>query len=124
MVKLSGRDALRCPSRARRQSAVWDGDEIQRVPAVVADLDQRELIVGLHDRPDRSGWPAPRVDKRLHHIQNLVPRICHRPMILAARYGMSIHVDVRRGGRSRSTIQVVTTGCVAPSSPSIMTTTS
>jgi len=76
MVKLSGRDALRRPSGARREHVVRDQDEVERVFAVVADLYHGELVVGLHDRPDRSGRPAPRADHQLHHIQNLVPRIC------------------------------------------------
>ena len=54
-----------------------DGDEIEHVPAIVADFDQRELIVGLYDRANRSGRPAPGVDQQLHHIKNRVSCVCH-----------------------------------------------
>jgi hypothetical protein len=52
IVKLSGRDAVRRPSGARHEHVVRDADEVERVFAVVADLYQGELVVGLHDRPD------------------------------------------------------------------------
>jgi hypothetical protein len=75
--RLSGRDAVCCLARPRHQSVMWDGDEIERVAAIVVDLDQRQLIVGLYDGADGSGRPASGGDQQLDHIENCVPCVRH-----------------------------------------------
>lgn len=100
------------------------GDEVERVSAVVVDLDERLLGVGLHDRADGAGGPSAGVGQELDDIEDRVLWISHGLLILAAIHGMSTQVEVRRGGPSPSVIQVVTTGLVAPLGPSTITTTS
>lgn len=99
-------------------------DEVEGMATVIADLDKRLLGVRLHDRADRSGGPAAGIDGELDDVENWISCGRHSVWILAGRHGMSTHVEVRRGGESPSTIQVVTTGSVAPLRPSIDTTTS
>ena len=73
----------------RRRSARWrgrgrgsegvvrDGYEVERVPAIVADLDERLLVVGLDDGPDRSGGPAAGVGEQLDDVEHGVSGTCH-----------------------------------------------
>jgi hypothetical protein len=90
------------------------------VAAVVADLDERMVGVGLHDGPDRSGRPSAGVDFELDDVQDLVVDSGHVG-IVAVGHGMATYVEVGRGAASVATIQVVTTGAVRPLSPSIIT---
>jgi hypothetical protein len=46
----------------RHEAWVRDRDQIQGMAALVADLYQRKLTVGLDDRPDGPRPPATRVD--------------------------------------------------------------
>jgi hypothetical protein len=105
------------------ECVVRERDEIEPVAAVVADLDERLVGVGLHDGSDRSGGPAAGVDFELDDVEDLVLHSGHVG-IVAVGHGMSTHVEVRRGAASVATIQVVTTGAVRPLSPSIITITS
>lgn len=102
---------------------VRERDEIEPMSAIVADLDERLVGVGLHDGSDRSGRPSAAVDFELDDIEDLVVDSGHVG-IVAVGHGMSTHVEVRRGAASVATIQVVMTGAVRPLSPSIITITS
>src|SRR5450755_2704118 len=44
------------------------GDEVEPVPTVVANLDERLVAVGFDNGSDRSGGPAARIDSELNHI--------------------------------------------------------
>jgi hypothetical protein len=41
-----------------RERVVWKGDEVESVAAVVADLDECSVGVGLHHGSDRPGRPS------------------------------------------------------------------
>jgi hypothetical protein len=43
------------------QRIVRQADEVERVAALVGDLHERTLLVGLDDSADRPGGPAPRL---------------------------------------------------------------
>jgi hypothetical protein len=51
--------------------------EVEAVPALVADLDQRALAIRLDDGPDRSCRPAARVGEELYDIEHSVRRSWH-----------------------------------------------
>jgi hypothetical protein len=54
------------------ECVVRERDEIEPVAAVVADLDERLVGVGLHDGSDRSGRPSAGVDFELDDVEDLV----------------------------------------------------
>lgn len=106
-----------------RECVVRERHEIESVTAVIADLDERLVGVGLHHGSDRPGRPPARIDFELDNVEDLVWDRGHIG-IVAVGHGMSTQVDVRRGAAAAATIQVVTTGAVRPLSPSIITITS
>ena len=81
------------------ECVVRERDEIEPMSAIVADLDERLLGVGLHDGSDRSGRPSAGVDFELDDVEDLVLHGGHVG-IVAVGHGMSTHVEVRRGAAS------------------------
>ena len=106
-----------------RESVVRQGDELVRLPTVVADLDQR-IGVGLDDRADGAAGQRPELGN-----SSTTSRTACRVGGISVRLsqgfmGMSTHVVMSRGGASPAMSHAVTTGKVAPSRPLIDTTTS
>lgn len=53
-------------------------DEVERVSAIVGDLDQRLVIVGLDDRSDGASRPAAWIDEQLDHCEDFMLTLWHR----------------------------------------------
>ena len=118
----SGRELLAGPL-VGRERVVRQGDKVESVAAVVADLNERLVGIGFNHGSDRPSRPSARIDLELDNLQHLVWNGGHVG-IVAVSHGMSTQVEVRRGAAADATIQVVTTGTVRPLSPSIITITS
>lgn len=103
---------------------MWQADEVCGVAAVVGDLHECALVVGLDDGALCPGGPAPGRGQELDYVEDGVSAGGHIPESVASGHGMSTQVETSRGGCSPSMIQIVATGTVAPLRPSISTTAS
>ena len=98
--------------------------EVRGPTAVVGDLHQGTLIVGLDDGAPGPGGPAPGGGEELDDVEDGVSAVAHTPESVAPGHGMSTQVETSRGGCSPWIIQIVATGTVAPLRPSTSTTAS
>jgi hypothetical protein len=55
------------PPRLERD--VWQREHVERVTAVIGDLDDGALVERLNDGADGPGWPAARVHAELDHLE-------------------------------------------------------
>lgn len=79
--------------------------EVQSMSPVVCYLDERGRVVGLDNRACCSDRPPAGLSEKSDDlVLGMMAR--HQP-IVAATHGMSTHRDTSRGGRSRSTSQIV-----------------
>jgi hypothetical protein len=82
--------------------------EIERMSLVVRDLDERVVVVGLHDGANGSCRPPAGVGYELNDVEGVVSGTGHQKEV-AGPQGMSTDVETRRGGRSPATNQIVAT---------------
>jgi hypothetical protein len=69
---VSGGEALGGLIGRSDERVVWEGDEVERVSVIVADLDECSLVVGLDDGPDRAGRPTAGIDEQFDDVEHSV----------------------------------------------------
>jgi hypothetical protein len=103
---------------------VREAHEVCGPAAVVSDLHEGALVVGLDDGAPRPRGPAPGRGTELDYVEDGVSEVGHTPNSVAPVYGISTQVETSRGGCSPAMIQIAATGAVAPLRPSTSTTVS
>ena len=66
------RSCTRDPAAGRRKCVVRQAHEVQAMPAVVGDLDERAVVIGLDHRADGPGRPATGVSHQLDDVEDAV----------------------------------------------------